>query len=369
MVKKRITVVFGTRPEAIKLAPLILLLKQQNLVETRVIITGQHKEMTNQVLELFSFQPDLDMNLMKTGQSLTFVTQKVLEGLEKDFSKYLPDLIIVQGDTTSAFSAALAGFYKKIPVAHIEAGLRTNNLMEPFPEELNRRLISQITSLNFAPTQLSTENLRKNDVPGKIFITGNTVIDSLLMISKKCIMPKFKKIVWKEQKVILVSIHRRENWGENINQIALAILEIVDKFSDIAVLLPLHKNSIVREPLKKILGSHSRITLSEPLDYLQMISSLKNCFLVLTDSGGLQEEAPAFGKPVLVLRDTTERQEGILAGTSKIVGTKKINIIKECSNLINDQKKYNLMSEVINPYGDGNASQKIMEICFQHLGI
>tara|TARA_Y100001968_G_C19450666_1_gene768325 strand:- start:3696 stop:4823 length:1128 start_codon:yes stop_codon:yes gene_type:complete len=360
-----VTIVIGTRPECIKLAPLILAFKAEKSIQTRVILTGQHNEMVLQVMSIFGLNADKNLKLMKPNQTLTYLTSSALIGLNDDFKKYPPKLVLVQGDTSTALSASLAAFYEKIPVAHVEAGLRTNNLIEPFPEEANRRLISQVSSLHFAPTERAKQNLIKADVLGEIFITGNTVIDALLLVAKRKVKIEFKKINWNSQKVILVTVHRRENWGANLKDISRGILKILDKHSNVAVLLPMHKNPSVQEPLQRYLGNHPRIVLTEALNYENLIEAMKKCTLVLTDSGGLQEEAPSLGKPVLVLRDSTERPEAIEAGTAKIVGTKPLKIFQEVDNLLANPSAYDSMAKASNPFGDGNASNRILKECIK----
>ena len=358
-----VSVVIGTRPEAIKLAPVVLALKKSVHFQVRVILTGQHKEMVEQVMNLFNLKEDINLKLMKQNQSLSYIISKSLEGLNEEFKNNFPDLILVQGDTSTAFAGALAGFNEKICVGHVEAGLRTHNLLDPFPEEANRRLISQISSLHFAPTKKAYKNLKKAGVSGEIHLTGNTVIDSLLIISKKNndkSYEEFKSLDGK--KVILTTIHRRENWGSNLENIANAILEI-SKNKDIEFLLPLHKNKKVRDPFNRILGDINNIKLVEPLDYDKLIYVMQKSFLILTDSGGIQEEAPSLGKPILVLRDTTEREEAIESGCAKLIGTNKEKITKEVNSLLNNRRKYELMAKASNPFGDGNSSNRIVEIC------
>ena len=362
-----ITIVMGTRPEAIKLAPVILALKDSNKVQIRVILTGQHKEMIAQVMIFFGLKEDIDLNLMEPNQTLTHITCKVLNGLEEEFSYHRPDLLLVQGDTSTAFSAALSAFYKKIPVAHIEAGLRTNNLYKPFPEEANRRLISQISSLHFAPTEISYKNLIQSGVNGEVFLTGNTIIDSLKITEKKIQRPYKYDINWEVDKVILTTIHRRENWGDSIIEISKAIIKIIEMNKNIIFILPMHKNKRIREPLIRLLGNNSRVKLIEPLSYKALISMMKYCYLILTDSGGIQEEAPTFGKPVLVLRETTERVEAIQAGSAKLVGTNKKLIIDEVNNLLKNNNDYKTMSEIKNPFGDGFSSKRILDACINFL--
>ena len=363
MKKFLITIIFGTRPEAIKFAPIILKLKSLNDLDTRIILTGQHREMVSQVLELFGIEEDENFELMKEEQSLNYITSQVVNRLQKEFIANRPDLVLVQGDTTSAFAASLSAFYNKIPIGHVEAGLRTETFSEPFPEEANRRLISQITSLHFAPSNQAIANLKEYKVQGHVYLTGNTVIDAMLHISKKCKVPDLKEVSWNKNKVILSTIHRRENWGVNLKNIALGILKVLNNHKNVIFLMPLHKNKKISEPLLDLLSDNKRVIMTNPLTYDYLVGVIKKCYLVLTDSGGLQEEAPSLGKPVLVLRNTTERIEAIDSGTAKLVGTDPDKIYAEVSNLLNNEYEYDLMSQSINPYGDGKASEKIINLC------
>lgn len=357
----------GTRPEAIKLAPVIKVFQSCDLIETRIVLTGQHYEMINQVMEIFKIKANKNLNLMKNKQTLAHITSASLDGLSKEFKKFPPSIVLVQGDTSTSFSGALAAFYSKIPVAHVEAGLRTDSLYNPFPEEANRRFISQIAALNFAPTDLAESNLKREGVFGEIFNTGNTVIDSLLSVEKYCNAPNLENLDFKTTKLVLVTIHRRENWGDNIKNIANAIKKLSNDFEDLIFLLPMHKNLIVRRKLKSNLKNCSRVFLSEPLDYLNLVSVMKSSYIVLTDSGGIQEEAPTFGKPVFILRDTTERPEGVNAGISFLIGTKTEDIVREVSKVIENKKLYESIAKTNNPYGDGNSSLKILKICLKYL--
>ena len=334
----RVTIVLGTRPEAIKLAPVIQEFRACKSLETRVVLTGQHREMVSQVMDLFGLSADLDLNLMAPRQTLTHVTCTALQGLRDDFQAFPPNLVLVQGDTTTAFAAALAAFYEQIPVGHVEAGLRTDNLLDPFPEEANRRLISQISHLHFAPTKQSKANLQASGVVGRVLLTGNTVIDALLRMSERAPVLSDLGIDWDAQRVILATVHRRENWGDRLKNIADGMLRVLDSHPDTVLLLPLHRNPTVREPLQEVLGDHPRVVLTEPLDYDRLVAAMKGCILLLTDSGGLQEEAPALGKPVLVLRETTERPEAVEAGTARLVGTDPTAIHREASLLLDEQR-------------------------------
>lgn len=357
-----VCIVLGTRPEAIKLAPVIQRFKDSRFFDTRVVLTGQHREMVDQVMHLFNLSADRDLAIMLPRQTLTDITCRSLQGLDEVFRVSKPDLVIVQGDTTTAFAAGLAAFYHQIPVAHVEAGLRTDDLFNPYPEEANRRLISQVTQLHFAPTSLAVENLRRSAVTGSIHQTGNTVIDALLTVAKQQPACDISGLNWNQYRVLLATVHRRENWGEPLQGIAAGFLQILEQFTDTALLLPLHRNPTVREPLQQILGNHPRVFLTEPLDYAQLVGAMQKCYLLLTDSGGLQEEAPALGKPVLVLRETTERPEAIEAGTAKLVGTDAKKIAHFASELLSNQKVYQQMATAVNPFGDGHAAERIVKI-------
>ena len=362
MTRKKISIILGTRPEGIKLAPVVQVFQQSAKFESQVILSGQHREMVEQVMQLFHLKADYDLQIMQPQQSLNDITCRSLQGLEALFQKSKPDLVIVQGDTTTAFAAALAAFYQKIPVGHVEAGLRTDDLFNPYPEEANRRLISQLTQLHFAPTVWAAENLQRSGVLGEIHITGNTVIDALLNVAASQPICNIPGLNWNSHRILLATVHRRENWGEPLQAIAQGFLQILDKFPDTALLLPLHRNPTVREPLQAVLGNHPRIFLTEPLDYAQLVAVIGRSHFLLTDSGGLQEEAPSLGKPVLVLRDTTERPEAITAGTAKLVGTTTENIVQAAEELLSNSKVYAAMANAINPYGDGHAAERILEI-------
>jgi len=365
--KKTICITLGTRPEAIKLAPVIQAFVRAEDFITKVILTGQHREMVSQVMNIFDLNADEDLDIMQPQQTLSDITCRSLQGLEKIFQQINPQLVIVQGDTTTAFAAALASFYQQIPLGHVEAGLRTNNIYNPFPEEANRRLISQITQLHFAPTTLAVKNLKNSGVTGQIHHTGNTVIDALLSVAHQNPLCEIENLDWHKYRVLLVTVHRRENWGEPLQDIISGIQKILEKFPDVAILLPLHRNPTVRNPLQKAFGNHDRVFLTEPLDYQELVGAIKRSFFLLTDSGGLQEEAPSLGKPVLVLRETTERPEAVDAGTAKLIGTKSDKIFKCAEELLTNEKSYALMAEAINPFGDGQASQRIVEIARNYL--
>jgi UDP-N-acetylglucosamine 2-epimerase (non-hydrolysing) len=361
-----VSIIVGTRPEAIKMAPVIQKFRGAAQFRTQVVLTGQHREMVDQVMALFNLTADRDLAIMKPNQTLTDITCWSLQGLEALFQASQPRLVLVQGDTTTAFAATLAAFYQKIPVGHVEAGLRTDNLYNPYPEEANRRLISQLTSLHFAPTTLAVENLQKSSVPGAIHHTGNTVIDALLTVAQQQPTCEIPKLDWQQYRVILATVHRRENWGAPLLDIAESFLQILEKFPDTALLLPLHRNPTVREPLQAKLGSHPRVFLTEPLDYAELVGAIQRCYLLLTDSGGLQEEAPSLGKPVLVLRETTERPEAVMAGTAKLVGTDPITIATSASELLSNPQAYETMAKAVNPFGDGKASDRILAIATQY---
>ena len=365
-----VSFVFGTRPEVIKLAPVIKVFENDLDIQTRVIFTGQHRQMAREAMNLFSLKEDIDLDLMLPNQTLEHITCRAIDGLSIEFKKNKPSLVILQGDTSTAFCASISSFYNQIPVGHVEAGLRTDNLLDPFPEEMNRRLISQIATLHFAPTKLSKTNLENSNVQGKIFVTGNTVIDSLFMTiekNKKLNLELNKKN--KFNKVILTTVHRRENLGPKLIHIINAIKTIIKDFDDVCFLIPMHPNPLVRDKLVKHLNSIPQVSLVEPFTYDYLVEVMKNCEFVLTDSGGLQEEAPSLSKPVLVLRNTTERVESIESGTSKLIGTNTDDIVREISILLKNKKIYRKMSNSINPYGDGKASQKILKVCkeFFHL--
>ncbi|MEM9137828.1 MAG: UDP-N-acetylglucosamine 2-epimerase (non-hydrolyzing) [Cyanobacteria bacterium P01_F01_bin.42] len=361
----KVCITLGTRPEAIKLAPVIKTFQRQNDIETKVILTGQHREMVAQVMDLFEIEAHQDLGIMKPKQSLTEITCGSLRGLESLFAELAPDIVLVQGDTTTAFAAGLAAFYEHIAIGHVEAGLRTNNILNPFPEEANRRLLSQISTLHFAPTEQAVQNLRASGVTGKVFQTGNTVIDALLTVAESqppCDIPGLN---W-NNRTILATVHRRENWGQPLEAIARGFLEILNRFDDVSLVLPLHRNPVVREPLQKLLRQHPRAFLTEPLDYRELVGAIQRCTLLLTDSGGLQEEAPSLGKPVLVLRDNTERPEAIAAGTARLIGTDTESVVNNTQALLMDVDLYQNMANAINPFGDGTASAQILEIVRSH---
>jgi len=357
-------VVFGTRPEAIKMAPVISELKQVKDIDTVVVVTAQHREMLDQVLELFKIKPDYDLNLMKKEQDLFSITGGVLEGIRAVIEEVKPDLVLVHGDTTTTFAAALAAFYCRVPVGHVEAGLRTRNKYSPFPEEMNRSLTGRLAELHFAPTDTARENLlAEATAMFKIWVTGNTVIDALLQTVKPDYQfgPELAGIDF-SKRLLVVTTHRRENWGNPMREIYRALTNLTEKFPDIEVVFPVHKNPIVRDTAYEMLGNRERIHLLEPLDYEPMAHLMNASYLVLTDSGGMQEEAPSLGKPVLVLRDTTERPEALQAGTVKLVGAVYEKIMNEASLLLTDTSEYEKMARAINPYGDGKAARRIAKV-------
>ena len=370
MKRKKISIVFGTRPEAIKLAPVILELKKQKEFEINICVTAQHRQMLDQVLEVFEINPDIDLGLMRKNQSLSELSERTLIALDKYYKEYKPDLVLVQGDTTTVFIASLVAYYNKIEIGHVEAGLRTWNKFSPYPEEINRVLTTKLTDIHFAPTQLSKNNLLKENVSEeKIFVTGNTVIDALLIAREKIRnrkmliegLPEFLQN-GSAHNIILVTGHRRENFGEGFENICSAIAELANEFKDYEFIYPVHLNPNVQKPVFKILSGYKNIHLLKPLDYLPFVYVMDKSKIILTDSGGVQEEAPSLGKPVLVMRENTERPEGVDAGTVKIVGISKKKIISETEKLLLDVNEYNKMAEAVNPYGDGLAAKRIKRI-------
>ncbi len=366
MIKIKVMTVFGTRPEGIKMAPIVKELEKRDNIESIVCITAQHREMLDQVLNLFDIRADYDLNIFSPGQSLTEITTRALIGLEEVIKKEKPDVLLVQGDTTTVFSGALAAFYQKTKIGHIEAGLRSGNLYSPYPEEANRKLTGIITDFHFAPTERNRQNLLREDYADeKIFITGNTVIDALKYAIKEDYVfeeDMLNKIDYHEKRVILLTSHRRENIGEPMENIFRAIRDIVEKYQDVEVVFPIHLNPKVREIAQKFLGGNDRIHIIEPLDYEPFTNLMSKVHLVVTDSGGLQEEAPTLAKPVLVVREETERPEGIDSGTAKLVGTSYDTLYKELDILLSDIDEYREMAHAANPYGDGYASKRIVDI-------
>ncbi|MEN6389535.1 MAG: UDP-N-acetylglucosamine 2-epimerase (non-hydrolyzing) [Syntrophomonas sp.] len=360
----KVMVVFGTRPEAIKMAPVVKELQKQEDLQTIVTVTAQHREMLDQVLDLFQIQPDYDLNIMKHHQDLYSITTGVLTGLKEVLEKENPQLLLVHGDTTTTFAAALAAFYQHIPVGHVEAGLRTRNKFNPFPEEINRTLTGCLTDLHFAPTDSARENLiAESTALFRIWVTGNTVIDALLQTIKPDYQfsEEFFKIDF-NKRIILVTTHRRENWGDNMRNIYQALIKLVEEFDDVEVVFPVHRNPIVRDLAQEMLGNLPGFHLIDPLEYEPFSHLMNASYLILTDSGGIQEEAPSLGKPVLVLRDYTERPEAVQAGTVKLVGTTSERVYNEAHLLLSDRQEYNKMARAINPYGDGQASRRIVRV-------
>lgn len=367
--KMKVMTVFGTRPEAIKMAPLVKEMKKhENDIETIVTVTAQHREMLDQVLHVFEITPDYDLNVMKSRQSLKDVTIRVLDGLDRVFKEVKPDIVLVHGDTSTTFVASLAAYYNQISVGHVEAGLRTWNKYSPFPEEMNRQLTGVIADLHFAPTKKAAQNLlNENKHPDSIFITGNTAIDALQTTVKEHYHhPVLEKIG--KDKMILVTAHRRENLGDPMRQMFKAIRRLIDEFPDIQVVYPVHLNPVVRETADEILGNNPRIHLIDPLEVIDFHNFLAKAHIIMTDSGGIREEAPSLGVPVLVLRDTTERPEGIEAGTLKLAGTDEETIYNLAKQLLTDEAEYEKMARASNPYGDGKASYRIVQSILYHFG-
>jgi UDP-N-acetylglucosamine 2-epimerase (non-hydrolysing) len=364
-----VCIIAGTRPEAIKMAPVIQAFQKSPLFKTQIILTGQHREMVDQVMAFFQLKADYDLAIMQPKQTLTDITCLAVRGLEELFIKLQPKMVLVQGDTTTAFAAALAAFYQQIPVGHVEAGLRTSDIYNPFPEEANRRLISQIAQLHFAPTSLSAENVAKSGVVGEIHLTGNTVIDALLKVAESDPPCEIPGLDWDKYRVILATVHRRENWGEPLSDIITGFQKILESHPDTALVLPMHKNPTVRDPLQAALGSHPRVFLTEPLDYTELIGAMKRCTLLMTDSGGIQEEAPSLAKPVLILRETTERPEAVMAGTAKLIGTDSVRMYDEATELLTNPEAYQKMANAASPFGDGKASDRIVDLCAKYLKI
>lgn len=384
---KRVMLVFGTRPEAIKMCPLVKeFQKHPSDFQTIVCVTGQHREMLDQVLNIFNVKPDYDLNIMKQGQDLTDITSRVLTGMRDIFKEIKPDVVLVHGDTTTSTAAALAAFYQQIPVGHVEAGLRTHNIYSPWPEEMNRQITGRISTYNFSPTPLSESNLKKESAQGDIYVTGNTVIDALHLVVDK--LQDDEKLANEQinilaksgydisrladgRKLVLITGHRRENFGEGFINIVNAIKDLTQKYPDVDFVYPMHLNPNVRKPIHEIFGEDlsnlGNMFFIEPLQYLEFVYLMNHSTLVLTDSGGIQEEAPGLGKPVLVMRDTTERPEALDSGTVHLVGTNRKLIVDEVSTLLEDKSAYEKMSKAVNPYGDGKACKRIVEILHNNL--
>ena len=379
---KKVMLVFGTRPEAIKMCPLVKEFQKHNdEFETIVCVTGQHREMLDQVLDIFEVKPDFDLNIMKQGQDLYDVTARVLTGMRDVFKECKPDVVLVHGDTTTSTAAALAAFYQQIPVGHVEAGLRTHNIYSPWPEEMNRQITGRIASYNFSPTPLSESNLKEEKAQGEIYVTGNTVIDALHMVVNKLkndeSLAKEQKGILKKagydvnrladgRKLVLITGHRRENFGEGFIHMVTAIKDLKNKYPEVDFVYPMHLNPNVRKPIHEVFGEDlsnlGNMFFIEPLQYLEFVYLMEKATIVLTDSGGIQEEAPGLGKPVLVMRDTTERPEALASGTVHLVGTDYQKIMDEVSTLLEDENAYEKMSKAVNPYGDGKACERIVKI-------
>jgi UDP-N-acetylglucosamine 2-epimerase (non-hydrolysing) len=355
--------VFGTRPEAVKMAPVVKALQQAPDLDVKVCVTAQHRQMLDQVLDLFGIKPEHDLDLMQPGQTLSDLTSRVLTQLTPVLQRVKPALVLVHGDTTTTFAASLASFYQQIPVGHVEAGLRTDDMYNPFPEEMNRRLTSQLSSLHFAPTPQSVQNLHEDGVTDGIFLTGNTVIDALLETASK-ITPDPQA-----GRTILVTAHRRENWGEPLRDICLAVRDLVERNPDVRAVFPVHLNPLVQNTAREILGDLDRVSLIAPLDYAPFVKAMKEATLILTDSGGVQEEGPSLGKPVLVMRTTTERPEAVEAGTVRLVGVKREDIVRNAQELLDDAAAYGRMANAVNPYGDGHAGRRHVEAIRFFLGL
>lgn len=372
MDKLKVAIIFGTRPDAIKMVPLVKELKLNSKIETTVCVTAQHREMLDQVLEIFEVVPDYDLNIMQSRQTLEHITTKSLEGLSAVFEEVRPDVVLVHGDTTTCFAASLAAFYKKVKVGHVEAGLRTFDKYYPYPEEINRRLTGVLADFHFCPTRSNKTNLLREGVNEKsIYITGNTVIDALKTTVKKDYIFKnesLRKIDFANKRIITLEAHRRENLGEPLENICQAVRTIADSFDDVEIIDPVHLNPAVREVVSRVLGNHEKIHLIDPIDVQDMHNLMDRSYMIMTDSGGLQEEAPSLGKPVLVLRNETERPEAVEAGTVALAGTDRENIINLASKLLSSNEEYSKMSKAVNPYGDGRASQRIVQALLYEFG-
>jgi UDP-N-acetylglucosamine 2-epimerase (non-hydrolysing) len=363
---KRVAVVFGTRPEAVKMAPLVHALRRHADLETRVIVTAQHREMLDQVLAAFALRPDLDLDLMRPGAGLAEMTSRLIAALDEALAAERPDFVLVQGDTTTVLAAGLAAFYRQIPVGHVEAGLRSGDAYDPFPEEANRRLASVLSTLHFAPTERARLNLRREGVPDEaILVTGNTAIDALRYTLGRLPPPPPAS----DRRLILMTLHRRENWGARTREVCEGVRAVLDARSDVDLVLPMHRNPLVRETIQAVLGGRARVELTEPLDYPALVDLQRRAYLVMTDSGGIQEEAPSLGKPILVLRETTERPEGIEAGCARLIGTDRARVRDEALRLLDEPEAYRAMALVANPYGDGRAAERIVAAVRARLGL
>lgn len=365
--------VFGTRPEAVKLAPVVHALRKSEFLEPIVTLTAQHREMLDQMLKWFGITADHDLNLMKHGQTLAELTSRVIKSMDEVLEESKPDLLLVQGDTVTVMAASLAAFYKKIPVGHVEAGLRTEDRYNPFPEEMSRRLTGRLASLHFAPTPLAVENLKKENIVDNVCLTGNTVIDALLDTSSRLDESKvdhslFANVDFERYRVLLVTAHRRENWGDSMSEIARALRVIAEEFPDVQIFYPIHKNPVVRNSIEPVFAGHERLICVEPLDYVPFVYAMRRCNFVLTDSGGIQEEAPSLGKPVLVMRTNTERPEAVSAGAAKLVGVEQEGIVSAARELLTTPDSYKRMATAVNPFGDGQASKRIVEAVEEFFG-
>lgn len=371
MNKIKVLSVFGTRPEAIKMCPLVKLLEKDDRFESIVCVTAQHREMLDAVLEIFDVKPKYDLNIMSHGQTIIDVANKVLTGVDKVIKECNPDIVLVHGDTSTTLNGALAAFYNQVPIGHVEAGLRTGDIYSPFPEEANRKLTGAIATLHFAPTESNKRNLEKENITKNVYITGNTVIDALLSVIDK--NHKFQddtlnNIDFTNNKVVLLTAHRRENWGEPMKDIFAAVRRLAEENEEVQIIFPMHRNPLIRELAKSSFeGIEEKIHLIEPLEYVDFANLMSKCYLIMTDSGGIQEEAPALGKPVMVLRTETERPEAVEAGTVKLAGINKDTIFNIANELVNDKVAYEKMAHAANPYGDGEACARIVETIFCHL--
>ena len=365
MEKIKVLSVFGTRPEAIKMCPLVKLLEKDERIDAKVCVTAQHREMLDSVLDIFDVKPDFDLNIMAHGQTIIDICNKVLTGVDKVLKEFRPDIVLVHGDTSTTLNGALAAFYNKVPVGHVEAGLRTGDMYSPFPEEANRKLTGAIATLHFAPTESNEANLAKEGITENVFRTGNTVIDALLSVINK--EHKFEdeelnKIDFENNKVILLTAHRRENWGEPMKNIFAAVREVAEQNDDVQIIFPMHKNPLIRDLARESFkGIENKVALIEPLEYVDFANLMNKCYLIMTDSGGIQEEAPALGKPVVVLRTETERPEAVEAGTVTLAGIQRNKIYKMTNELIINSEEYHKMAHAVNPYGDGKACGRIIE--------
>ncbi len=371
---RKVMVVFGTRPEAIKLAPVVHALARSSTLQPYVCVTGQHRQMLDQMLQFFAIQPDHDLAVMRPNQDLYGLTARLIESMQPVLNEQRPDAILVQGDTTTAFAAALAGFYSRVPTGHVEAGLRTNDLYNPFPEEMNRRLVSQIAAWHYAPTALARQNLLREAVPvERVLVTGNTIVDAVTDLLQRLdrepppLPPSLSAQAFAGKRLIAVTGHRRESFGDGMRNICRALRTLADRFEDVVIVYPVHLNPNVQQPVREILGDHPRVLLTEPMDYLPFVALLRQAYLILTDSGGVQEEAPSLRVPVLVMRETTERPEGVDAGVAQLVGTQSEPIIAAATRLLTDRTAYERMVTATNPYGDGHAAEAIVRHLEQQL--